>query len=207
MPKRKKDHTTPHVCVPRTNPRRNILSEHNQQARFRLQQCVLDSFHTEIKGPVFLSVGPEAKLDMFNNFDLDKPFDLHFDPPSSKDPLLCRIVQEGKDPILTTDFYLTKMEPKPWILPTPPTNNDTTSSSMAAAASNFTPEIQPDPVQSGDMRLHLWMLYTSQAPVLDLRGQNVMSTLDLRDTFHQLWLCPKEDKTQGKWSTNGRRKS
>ena len=78
MPKWKKGHTTPHVCVSITNPRRNIPSEHDQQARFRLQQSVLDSFHTEIQGPVFLSVGPGAKLDMFNNFDLDKPFDLHF---------------------------------------------------------------------------------------------------------------------------------
>ena len=51
------------------------------------------------------------------------------------------------------------------------------------------------------------MLYTPQAPVLDLRGQNVASTLDLRDTFHQLHLCPTEDETQGEWSTTGRRKS
>ena len=167
---------------------------------------MLDSFHTEIQGPVFLSVGPEAKLDMFNNFDLDKPFDLHLDPPSAKNPPLCRIIQEGKDPILTTDFYLTNVEPKLWIHPTPPPNNDTTTSS-AAAASNFTPEIQPDPVQPGEIRLHSWMLYTPQAPVLDLRGQNVNSTLDLRDTFHQLHLCPTEDGTQGEPSTNGRRKS
>ena len=79
MPKRKKGHTTQHVCVPITNPRRNVPWEHDQQARFRLQQSVLDLFHTEIQGPVFLSVGPEAKLDMFNNFDLDKPFDLHLE--------------------------------------------------------------------------------------------------------------------------------
>ena len=153
MPKRKKGHITPHVCVPITSPRRNIPSEHDQKARFRLQQSVLDSFHTEIQGPVFLSVGPKAKLDMFNNFDLDKPFHLHLDPPSSKDPPLYRIIQEGKDPILTTDFYLTNVEPKPWILPTQPTNKDTTTSSIAAAASNFTPEIQPDPVQLGEIRL------------------------------------------------------
>ena len=101
---------------------------------------MLDLFHTEIQGPVFLSVGPEAKLDMFNNFDLDKPFHLHLDLPSAKNPPLCRIIQEGKDPLLTTNFYLTNMEPKLWILPTPPANNDTTTSS-AAAASNFTPEI------------------------------------------------------------------
>ena len=169
MPKRKKGHTTPHVCVPITNPRRNIPSEHDQQAKFRLQQSVLDSFYTEIQGPVFLSVGPKAKLDMFNNFHLGKPFGLHLDPPSAKNPPLCRIIQEGKDPILTTDFYLRNMEPKLWILPTPPTNNNTTTSRGAALASNFTPEIQPYPVQPGEIRLRLWMLYTPQAPVLDLR--------------------------------------
>ena len=89
----------------------------------------------------------------------------------------------------------------------PTKNNATTTSSAAAAASNFTPEIQPDPVQPGEIRLHSWMLCTPQAPVLDLRGQNITSTLDLRDAFHQLHLCPKEDETQGEQSTNGRRKS
>ena len=110
MPKQKKGHTTPHVCVPIINPRRNIPLECDQQARFRLKQSVLDSFYTEIQGPVFLSVGPEAKLDMFNNFYLDKPFDLHLEPPSAKNPPLCRIIQEGKDPILTSDFYLTNID-------------------------------------------------------------------------------------------------
>ena len=118
MPKRKKGHTTPHICVPLNNLRRNVPSEHDQNARCRLQQSTLDSFHAEINSPVFLSVGPEAKLDMHNNFDLDKPFDFHLDPPLSKNPPLCRIVQEGKDPILTTVFYLANIEPRPWILPT-----------------------------------------------------------------------------------------
>ena len=144
---------------------------------------------------------------MFNKFDLDKLLDFHLDPPSAKTQPLCRVIQEGKDPTLTTDFYPTNMEPKLWILPTPPTNNDTTTSSAEAAASNFTPEIQPDPVQPREIRLHSWMLYTAQAPVLDLRGQNVTSTLDLRDAFHQLHLCPTEDETQSEPSTNGRRKS
>ena len=49
MAKQKKGHTTPHVCVPITNPRRNIPSDLDQQARYRLQQSVLDSFHTEIQ--------------------------------------------------------------------------------------------------------------------------------------------------------------
>ena len=94
---------------------------------------------------------------MFNNFDLEKLFDLHLDLSSAKNPPLFRIIQEGKDPSLTTDFYLTNMEPQLWILPTPLTNNDTSTSSTSAAASNFTPEIQPDPVQRGEIRLHLWM--------------------------------------------------
>ena len=133
---------------------------------------------------------------MYNNFDLDKLFDLHLDPPSSEDPPLCRIIQEGKNSILTTDFYLTNIEPKPWILPTPPSNKDTHEPSGTAAANNLiTPVIEPDPVQLGEIRLHSWMLYTPQAPVLDLRGETITSTLDLRDAFHRLHLCPDTCRT------------
>ena len=139
-----------------------------------------------------MSLGPEAKLDMLNTFDLDKLFDLQLDPPSSKNPPLCRIIQEGKDPILTTDFYLTNIEPKPWILPTPLPNKNTPESSGTTAADNFTPVIEPDPVQPGEIRLHWWMLHTPQAPVLDLREKTITSTLDLRAAFHRLCLCPEE---------------
>ena len=93
MPKWKKGHTNPHVCFPITNPRRNIPLECDQQTRYRFQRSVLDSFHTEIQGPVLLSVGPDAKLDMFKNFYLDKPFDLHLDSPSAENLPLCRIIQ------------------------------------------------------------------------------------------------------------------
>ena len=98
MPKQKKGHATPHVCVPVTNPRRYIPSDHDQQDRYRLQHSVLDSFHSEI--------GPDAKLDMLRTFYLDKLFDLHLDPLCSDNLPLCRITQDGKDPITTTDFYL-----------------------------------------------------------------------------------------------------
>ena len=147
MPKGKKGHTTPHICVLITNPRRNIPSHQDQQARYRLQHSVLDSFYSEIQGPVFLSIGPDAKLDMLKTFDLNEPFDLHLDPPSSANLPLCRIMQDGKDPIITTDFYLTNVEPREWILPTPPTNNEVATSN-SAAASNTPLEIPADPLHT-----------------------------------------------------------
>ena len=144
MPKGKKGHTTPHKCVPITNPRRNIPSHRDQQARYRLQCSVLDSFHSETQGPVFLSIGPDAKLDML------KTFDLHIDPPSENPPL-CRIMLDSKDPIITTDFYLTNVEPREWILPTSPTHNKVPTFNLAAAASNPPPEILADPLQPGEI--------------------------------------------------------
>ena len=101
---------------------------------------------------------------------------------------------------------MTNIEPKPWILPTPPSNKDTPEPSGATAADNFTPVIEPDPVQPGEIRLHSWMLSTPQAPVLDLREETITSTLDLRGTFHRLCLCPKEPHTSAEQCPNGRRK-
>ena len=88
---------------------------------------------------------------------MDKPFDLHLDPPSSEDLPLCRIIQEGKDPILTTDFYLIKVEPRLWILPTLLQNKDTPTPSGVAVADKFTLVTEPDPVQPKEVRLHSWM--------------------------------------------------
>ena len=91
---------------------------------------------------------------MLKTFDLNKQFDLHLDPPSSENPPLCRIMQDGKDPIITTDLYLTNVEPREWILPIPPTNNKTATSNTAAAASNLPPEIPTGPLQPGEIWLH-----------------------------------------------------
>ena len=200
MPKWKEGHTAPHICVPITNPRRNIPSNHDQQARYRLQCSVLDSFHSEIQGPVSLSVGPDAKFDMLNIFKF------HLDPSSSENLPICRITQDGKDPIITTDFYLLNMEPREWILPAPPTNNETVTSNAAAAASNYS-EILADPLQPGEIRLHSWQLYIPEVPVLDLRGKKVTSMSDLADAFHELCLCPTDDNQPEESSPNGRRKS
>ena len=53
-----------------------------------------------------------------------------------------------------------------------------------------------DPLQPGKIRLHSWMLYTSQAPVLDLTDKVIKSKLDLEEAFHSLNLCSKEDNDQ-----------
>ena len=206
MPKGKKGHTTPHVCIPITNPRRNIPFHQDQQARYRLQRSVLDSFHSEIQGPAFLSIGPDAKFDMLKTFDWRKPFDLHLDSLSLENLPLCRIMQDGKDPIITTDFYLTNMEPREWIPPTLLTNNKGAATNAAAAVCNLPPEIPADPLQPSKIRLHSWQLYTPKAPVLDLRGKKVTPTLDSADTFHELCLCFTDSDFQEESSSNGRTK-
>ena len=60
-----------------------------------------------------------------------------------------------------------------------------------AAASNLIPEIPADPLQPGEIRLHSWQLYTPQAPVLDLRGKKVTSTLDLVMLFISCIYVPQ----------------
>ena len=194
MPKGKKGHYTPHICVPITNTRRNIPSHRDQQDGYRLQHSVLDSFHSEIQGPVFLSVGPDAKLDMLKTFDLNKLFDLYLDPLHLK---TCHFVELCK----MATILLSQQ-----ILPTPPKNNKVTASSPAAAASNLLPDIPADPLQPSKIQLHSWQLYIPEAPVLDLRGKIVTATLDLADTFHELCLCSTDSDQQEESSPNARRK-
>ena len=158
----------------------------------------MNDFHTKFQGPIYLCVGPEALYDLQNNFDLTKPYDFLVDPPSTENPPLCRIVQEGKPPIITTDFYFTNVKPKPIIPPSQQLNRDTPTESEATASQDESElSINTDTLQPREIRLHLWVLYTPQAPVLDLRNTRVTSDADLRDAFHRLHLCPEEvdDKT------------
>ena len=53
-----------------------------------------------------------------------------------------------------------------------------------------------DPLQPGEIRLHSWMLYTSQAPVLDLTGEHIKTKEDIEATFHAPNLCPQEEEEQ-----------
>ena len=53
-----------------------------------------------------------------------------------------------------------------------------------------------DPLQPGEVHLHLWMLYTSQAPVLDLTGEHIKTKQDIEADFHALNLCSQEEEEQ-----------
>ena len=61
-----------------------------------------------------------------------------------------------------------------------------------------------DPLQPGEIHLHSWMLFTSQAPVLDLTGKDIEFMKDIDHAFHALNLCPKENNEE---IPNGREKT
>ena len=61
-----------------------------------------------------------------------------------------------------------------------------------------------DPLQPGKIRLHSWMLCTSQAPILDLTGKDIKSKKDIEDAFHTLNLRPQEDNEE---KSNGRKET
>ena len=147
---------------------------------------------------VYLSIGPEAKKDIYNMFDPDKPFNVHLDPLSAEHPPLVEIKQEGKASIYTTDFYFTNKLPSNIVVPPPGENNTMPTGDQAAAVD---PTLcNTDPLQPGEIRLHLWMLYASQAPILDLTGEHIKTKEDIEATFHALNLCPQE-KEEGEKST------
>ena len=155
-----------------------------------------------------LSIGPEAKRDIFNTFDPDKSISIHLDPPSPERPPLVEIKQEGKNSIYTMDFYFTNRSPSNIVVLSPSQNNTTPTGDKAAAVD---PTIfYTDLLQLGKIYLHSWMVYTSQAPILDLTGKDIKSIKDIEHAFHALNLCPKENnegKPNGREETGGTNKS
>ena len=93
------------------------------------------------------------------------------------------------------------------MVPSPSQNNTTPTGDQAAAAD---PSLfDTDPLQPGEIHLHSWMLYTSQAPILDLTGKDIKSMKDIEHTFYTLNLCPKEnneEKPNGRKETGGTNK-
>ena len=73
-----------------------------------------------------------------------------------------------------------------------------TGDQAAAAVSLF----DTDPLQPGEIHLHSWMLYTSEALTLDLTGEHIKTKEDIEATFHALKLCRQEDEEE---KSNGRK--
>ena len=151
-------------------------------------------FQVTFDDSVYLSLGPEAKRDIYYMFDPDKPFNMHLDPPSTEQPALVEIKQEGKTSVYTTDFYFTNKLPSNIAVQPQGGNNNTPTADQAAAADPTL--FDTDPLQPGEIHLHSWMLYTSQAPVLDLTGEHIKTKEDIEATFHTLHLCPQEEEEQ-----------
>ena len=85
MPGPKRGYTTPHTCAMVDSSRRNQPSDRDRQARQKLQEKTSD-FQVTFDDCVYLSLGPEAKRDIYNTFDPDKPFNIHLDLPSTEWP-------------------------------------------------------------------------------------------------------------------------
>ena len=73
-------------------------------------------------------------------------------------------------------------------------NNNTPNADQAEAADPTL--FDSDPLQPGEVHLHSWMLYTSQAPVLDLTGEHIKTKEDIEAAFHALNLCSQEEEEQ-----------
>ena len=145
--------------------------------------------------------------EIYNTFDPDKPISIHLDLPSMERPPLVEIKQEGKTSIYTTDFSFTNKSPGNIVVPSPSQNNTTPTGDQAAAADPTL--FDTDLLQPGEIRLHSWMLYTSQAPILDLMEKDIKSKKDREHTFHALNLCQQEnneEKSNGREETEGTNK-
>ena len=164
----------------------NLLTETDRLGK----SCKTSDFHVNFHNCVYLSIGPEAKRDIYNTFDPDKPFNVQLDPPSTQLPPLVEIKQEGKASIYTTDFYFTNKLPSNIMVPSPGENNTTPTGDQATVADLTL--FDTDPLPPGEIHLHLWMLYTSQAPILDLTGEHNKTKEDIEAIFHTLNLCLQE---------------
>ena len=162
-------------------------------------------FHVTFNNCVYLIIGLEAKKDTYNTFDPDKPFNIHLDLPSTERPPLVEIKQERKASVYTTDFYVTNKLPSNIAVLSPGENNTSPTGDQAAAADLTL--FDTDPLQPGEIHLHLWMLYTSQAPVLDLIGEHIKTNKDIEAAFHALNLCSQEEEEKSNGRKDTRRTS
>ena len=114
-------------------------------------------------------------------------------------PPLVEIKQEGKPSVYTTDFYFTNKLPSNIAVRSLAENYTMPTADKAEAADPTL--FDTDPLQPGEIHLHSWMLYTSQAPVLDLIAEHIKTKTKEEATFHALNLCPQEEEEK----SNGRK--
>ena len=77
MPGPNRGFTTPHTCATVDSSARNQPSERDRKAREKLQ----------VDDNVNLSIGLDAKQDIYNTFNPNEPFDIHLEPLSTEQPL------------------------------------------------------------------------------------------------------------------------
>ena len=198
MPGLKRGLTTPHTCATVDFTARNQPSERDRKAREKLQEKV-SAFQATFDDNIYLSIGLEAKRDIYNSFDPNEPYDIHLEPPSHDQPPLAKVKQKGKPFVYTTDFYFTNKLPSNIAVRLQGTNNNSPNADQAEAADPTF--FEADPLQPGKVRLHLWMLYTPHAPISDLTGAHIKTKEDIEAAFHALNLCThneqKSDGTKG----------
>ena len=100
MPRGRKGYTTPHRCTNVGDNKRNRPSQRDLLARCKLQDKVADT-RIQFHAPIYLGLGIEAKSDIYHTFAHDKPIVIDLDPPSTENPPLLCVKQEGKQLIIT----------------------------------------------------------------------------------------------------------
>ena len=196
MPGPKRGLTIPHTCATVDASARNNPSDRDRKACEKLQEKVSD-FQITFHDQIYLSIGLEAKQNIYNSFDPNKPLEIHLDPPSTDHTPLVQIKQKGKPLIYTTDFYFTnKLHSDILVRPQGTNNNSPNTDQAEAADPTF---FAANPLEPGEVRLHSWMLYTPQAPVLDLTEEHIKSKEDIEAALCVLNICTHTDqKPDGK---------
>ena len=170
---------------------RNQPLERDRKACEELQEKVSD-FQVTFDDNIYLSIGLEAKCGIYNSFDPNEPYDIHLEPPSHDHPPLVEIKQKGKPSVYTMDFYFTNKLPSNIVVQPQGTNNNSPNADQAEAADPTF--LEADPLQPGKVHLHSWMLYTPQAPMLDLTVEHIKTKEDIEAAFHALNLCTHDEE-------------
>ena len=124
------------------------------------------------------------------------PYDIHLEPPSNDHLPLVEIKQKEKPLVYTTNFYFTNKLPTNIAIQPQGANNNSPNTDQAVAADPTF--FKADLLQPGEVRLHMWMLYTQQAPILDLTGEHIKTKEDIEAAIHALNLCShNEQKSDG----------